>query len=86
MTGSRNRRGETGLCMEATEVDSPLRFLFKGGERAANICRSCLTGLSKPSNNYHTNRNTGTNASTHEDTPPSGDAGEETGGDGREAE
>ncbi len=74
--------------MAAAEVDYPLCFLFKEGT-SSHICRSCLTGLSEPSNNYHTNRNTGTNTSTHEDTPPSGDAGEETegeGGEGRGAE
>lgn len=52
---------------------------FKEGA-SIHICRSCLTGLTELLNNYHTNRNTRTNTSTHGDTPPSGDAVEETEG------
>ena len=44
----------------SAEVDSPPRLLsFKEGANS-HICRSRLTGLTEPSNNYHTNRNTRT--------------------------
>lgn len=85
MTGRGNRRGETGLWMAAAaEVDSPPCLLFLKRGQAATSCCSCFTGPTEPSNNYHTNRNMRTNTSTHEDTPPSRDAGEDTEGGGVE--
>ena len=48
-------------CVDGSaEVDSPpLLLSFKEGI-SSHICRSHLTGLTEPSNNYHTNRNTRT--------------------------
>lgn len=76
---------EKGVWMAAAAaaaaVDSPLRLLCKETTSSYTCC-ICFTGLTEPSNNYHTNRNTRTNTSTHEDARPSHDAGEEPGGGG----
>lgn len=62
-----------GKFIAAAEVDLLCLLVER---RSSHICCSCTTGLTEPLNNYrtHTNRNTRTNTSTHEDTPPSRDA------------
>lgn len=68
-----------GVLMSAAEVASPSCLLF-AEETSRNVCRGLFTSLTEASNN-HTTKQKHTNSRKHT-TPPSRDAGEETGGGG----
>lgn len=73
--------------MAKAEVDLPPDLLFcffKRRGRAATSVAAVSHGLTEPSNNYQTNRNTRTNTSTHQDASPPGGVVEETEGKGCE--